>query len=66
MLGLHRFLLSLLGYKVVRYDDSFILSRSLSTKEFVIWTTVPSLQRYSSFSDVNMTKFNWYILMRRA
>lgn len=69
LLGLHyTVLLGLMGYRLLRFDCSFVLGQSSKTGECCMWYTELGvfLYRYKIYKCENDAMFSWSILMGRS
>lgn len=68
MIKLHKFLLAILGYKVLEERNDFILSVNIKNGDFVIWYVEKNgkIIHYDKHSKDNSmaVKFQWSCLMR--
>lgn len=67
MFSVYKFVLALLGYRLVWLDRFFILSRNVKTREFVSWyiDTRGLIFKYQTYKTPDEAKFGWLILMKR-
>lgn len=69
LLGFHyTVLLGLMGYRLLRFDSSFVLGQSVRTGECRMWYTEAGvfLYRYGSYKCESDAMFSWSILMGRS